>query len=201
MLNVKNLFFKYNQKSVLENISFSVDRSKLVYLIGDNGVGKTTLLRVLAGLLDYDKGKIFIDNKLVDDFAPFFYLGHSIYFHSKLRLNENIKYILSLFGYDYSLEHINNRLEYFGLFKSRNSYLSNLSQGQKRKSSLSLLDYFSEKKIWLLDEPFINLDSVSKENLEILINKFLSDGGIVIMATHEQFPLEGKKIVLKSSHV
>ena len=63
MLNVKNLFFKYNQKSVLENISFSVDRSKLVYIIGDNGVGKTTLLRVLAGLLDYDKGKILIDNK------------------------------------------------------------------------------------------------------------------------------------------
>ena len=57
------------------------------------------------------------------------------------------------------------------------------------------------KKIWLLDEPFINLDTVSKENLEILIKKFLSDGGIVIMATHEQFPLEGKKIVLKSSHV
>ena len=82
MLNVKNLFFKYNQKSVLENISFSVDRSKLIYIIGDNGVGKTTLLRVLAGLLDYDKGKILIDNKLVDDFSPFFYLGHSIYFHS-----------------------------------------------------------------------------------------------------------------------
>ena len=147
MLNVKNLFFKYNQKSVLENISFSVDRSKLLYLTGDNGVGKTTLLRVLAGLLNYDKGKILIDNKLVDDFASFFYLGHSIYFHSKLRLNENIKYILNLYGYDYSLEHINNRLEYFGLFKARNSYLSNLSQGQKRKSSLSLLHYFSEKNM------------------------------------------------------
>ena len=90
MLNVKNLFFKYNQKSVLENICFSVGCSKLAYLVGDNGVGKTTLLRVLAGHLDYDKGKIFIDNDLVDDFTPFFYLGHSIYFHSKLRLNENI---------------------------------------------------------------------------------------------------------------
>ena len=55
----------------------------------------------------------------------------------------------------------------------------------------------SVKKIWLLDEPFINLDSVSKENLEILIKKFLSDGGIVIMATHEQFPLEGKNYFKK----
>tara|TARA_B100001287_G_scaffold236432_1_gene209010 strand:- start:1310 stop:1915 length:606 start_codon:yes stop_codon:yes gene_type:complete len=201
MLNVKNLFFKYNQKSVLENISFSVDQSKLVYLIGDNGVGKTTLLRVLAGHLDYEKGKIFIDNKLVDDFAPFFYLGHSIYFHSKLRLNENIKFILNLYGYNLSLQLINSRLEYFGLFKVRNSYLSNLSQGQKRKSSLTLLHYFSKKKIWLLDEPFINLDSDSKKNLVVLINKFLSNGGIVIMATHEQFPIEGKKIVIKNSHV
>jgi len=201
MLNVKNLFFKYNQKSVLENISFSIDRSKLVYLIGDNGSGKTTLLRVLAGHLDYDKGKILIDNKLVDDFAPFFYLGHSIYFHSKLRLNENIKFILNLYGFYFTLEHINSRLEYFGLFKVRNNYLSNLSQGQKRKSSLTLLHYFSKKKIWLLDEPFINLDSDSKENLIVLINKFLNIGGIVIMATHEQFPIEGKKIVLTNSHV
>ena len=201
MLNIKNLFFKYNQKSVLENISFSVDRSKLVYLIGDNGVGKTTLLRVLAGNLDYDKGKIFLDNRLDDHFAPFFYLGHSIYFHSKLSLNENIKFILNLYGYYFSLDHINSRLEYFGLFKVRNNYLSNLSQGQKRKSSLTLLHYFSEKKIWLLDEPFINLDSDSKENLVVLINKFLSNGGIVIMATHEQFPIVGKKIVIKNSHV
>ena len=201
MLNVKNIFFKYNQKSVIENISFSIDQSKIVYLIGDNGVGKTTLLRVLAGHLDYDKGKISIHNKLVDDFDSFFYLGHSNYFHSKLKLNENIKFILNLYGHYFSLEHINNKLGYFGLFKVRNSYLSSLSRGQKRKLSLTLLHYFTEKKIWLLDEPFINLDSDSKENLITLINKFLSIGGIVIMATHEQFPINGKKIVLKNNHV
>ena len=103
MLKVQNISKSYYHKPILKNVSFEVDKGEVIAVLGKNGVGKTTLLKILSGLITPDYGKIIINSIVLNKFDPnsrkdFFYLGHEPGFYSVYTCKENLTLCASLYG-------------------------------------------------------------------------------------------------------
>jgi len=181
-ITVNNLSKKYNKKIVLNNISFSLECNKSYSLIGQNGAGKSTILKSIAGLIDYT-GDIFIkgtkpgsdeSKKLVG------YLAEDASPYINLTVRENLSYIASL----RRVENINNRLhslvDLLGLNNYLNVMVSNLSKGTMQRLSLAL-SIVHNPEIVLLDEPLNYIDIPMQEKI---INFFKTMNSTFLISTH-----------------
>ena len=154
---------------------------------GPNGSGKTSLLRLLAGLSTYDSGSINYDafNLNSEEYKlDFLYIGHLTTLSPELSCIENLNYI-SLLGNKNSELDFFNALEKVGLEKFENELVGTLSAGQKKRIALSNL-FISQSKVWLLDEPFSALDSKAIKIFESRIDEHCNDGGICLLTTHQK---------------
>ncbi|MEE3295253.1 MAG: heme ABC exporter ATP-binding protein CcmA, partial [Pseudomonadota bacterium] len=143
-----------------------------------NGSGKTTLLRAIAGLLPTLEGNIGLGS-FKDEI---YLLGHKFSIKYDLTPLEDIKFWCSYFNNNFD-EKI---LEVMGLKKFSNLECKYLSEGQKQRLSIARL-LAADKKIWLLDEPTSSLDINAIEILNNYINKHLSNGGMILCASHSNF--------------
>ena len=142
-------------------------------MTGSNGVGKTTLLRSIAGLQPIDNGQIVIN---LDDIV---FAGDSNGVKSSLTVLENLRFWNTIFGG----KNIKEALSKFHLKKFENRFAGKLSAGQKRRLSLARL-LLTDKPIWLLDEPTVSLDKKSLEEFSKILKNHLEAGGAALIATH-----------------
>ena len=173
-LFVKNLSCSLSGRKIISDISFSLKTGEILKISGENGSGKTTLLRTISGLSSFDSGEILINKKEI------FLLGHNAGIKQNLTVEEDL-YFWSNF---YQNEHDDKILKELSLNSKMYSQCRYLSQGQKQKLALTRL-FFSNKKIWLLDEPFSFLDEESSIFLLNKIENHRQNNGITIIVSHQ----------------
>jgi len=193
-LKVNNLSCQKGYNLLFENLSFEINSGEVLKVSGPNGSGKTSLLRIIAGLSSFESGQINYDSyKLSSENykIDFLYLGHLASLSPELSCIENLKYSSLLenksLENDYSMA-----LKQVGLEKYENDLIGTLSAGQKKRIALSLL-FISQSKVWLLDEPFSALDSKAIKIIEKKIEEHCKLGGICIFTTHQECSINNLK--------
>ena len=186
MITVRNLCVGRGGVALLRGVEFTADSGQMLILRGPNGVGKTTLLRSLAGLQPAWEGEIAVDPEDI------VYAGHQDGIKAQLSVSENLRFWAEVFGFG----PIDAALERFGLTALADRPGGALSAGQKRRLGLARLAV-SGRRIWLLDEPTVSLDSDSTARFGEIIRAHLADGGVVIAATHIDLGIEGSVLDLE----
>lgn len=178
-------------REVFRNISFTVASGEGLLLTGRNGAGKSSLLRMIAGLLRIADGQVEFTGGAADrEIAEqSHYLGHLDAFKPSLSVLENLSFwIRYLNGAGKPL----SALEAVGLASLAELPANYLSAGQKRRLSLARLVAI-ERPLWLLDEPTSALDAAAQTMLLDLMQKHLAAGGLVVAATHQVIDLQNTR--------
>jgi len=190
MLNVQNLSCRRGGRVVFRDTGFSVESGGFVLVTGVNGSGKSSLLRVLAGLLPPKSGQVqWHGADIAEDNsahrARLHYIGHLDAVKLSLTVREMLAYWCALRG----TAQINlAALDAFALEKLADRPIRSLSAGQKRRLSLTRLA-LDTAPLWLLDEPTTALDNQSQALLIAQIARHRAGGGIVIAATHDELAI------------
>lgn len=159
-----------------------------VHVAGPNGSGKTTLLRVIAGLLTPEQGSVsWRDRPITADrdayCASFCYLGHSDGLKPEFTSRENLVYEVGL-RRRLGETAIDETLAHLGLTESRDQFARSLSAGQRRRLAMARV-MLTGAPLWILDEPFTNLDSAGVTLLSEVIARHLDAGGAALLVTHQ----------------
>ena len=168
----------------LEGLSFTLDAGQALILRGPNGIGKTTLLRVLAGLQPKVSGRVEMEE---DSLA---YAAHADGLKTALSVAENLRFWAAVFG----RHDIAPALEAMDLRALAERPAAALSAGQKRRLGLARL-MVTGRPIWALDEPTVSLDSASVDRFAAAIRTHLTQGGAALMATHIDLGLNEARIL------
>lgn len=191
MLSVHNLCFDYEEKPLLTAVNFQLEEGGVLHLRGANGVGKTTLLKLLAGLLQPLQGQIVyreqnIQNELAAFQSHLCYVGHKSGASSMLTIREH---------YQFELQHISKALSFdelmqrLSLSDHKDTLIGLLSAGLRRRVGLAKL-LLTDAPLWLLDEPLVALDQDGIDMLMRAFNSHLSKGGQMILTSHQLLPNE-----------
>jgi heme exporter protein A len=196
MFSVSNLSCARGDKRLFSGVSFTLEPGQWLHLEGDNGVGKTSLLRLVCGLASLEDGVISWNNQPVaknpESFrADLAYLGHQLALKEDLSPLENLQAEAAVSGRDLSKADALKALAQLGLRGKEYLPVRVLSQGQKRRSALSRL-LVSKAKLWVLDEPFVALDGAAQNALSKVINGHLANQGMVLLTSHQAVSLGGQ---------
>jgi heme exporter protein A len=186
MLSISELSFERYFERVFEPVSFDLAPGSLLLITGSNGCGKTTLLRLLAGLLDPTEGEIDCQEQ------PLF-AGHNPAIKDDLSVEENILFWMRFMGTrkaGHGRELCKQVIEDIGLTPVAQQEGRTLSAGQRKRCSLARL-LFCDEKLWLLDEPYSNLDREGIDMLDRILKSHLQSGGSCILTTHGSLRPEG----------
>ncbi len=200
LLAARGLSFTRNEEPVFGPLEFSVDVGEALLVQGDNGAGKTTLLRVLAGLLRPDSGVIEVDGEPADRLRrarAMAYLGHLPALKADLSATENLHFLCGLHGRR-PRQLPSTAMAVVGLAGCEDALARQLSAGQKKRLSLARL-WLSPAPLWLLDEPYANLDLDGITLVNRMIGAHLRDGGAALITTHGAYaapPVRTRMITL-----
>ena len=192
-LEANNVSFFRNEKTILKNVSFSLENGQLLYIKGQNGSGKTTLLKILINLVSPDEGSLSLNHKSIGK-NPFefasqcLYIGHRSALKPELTAEENLKFLTQLDGETISHDDCLDALHYFDLSLHGDLQVRSLSAGQQRKTALARL-VNSKKCLWILDEPFTSIDVGSQQKLVKLFDQHLKNNGLIITTSHQSLNL------------
>lgn len=176
------------ERLLFENLDFTVVPGELLLLRGPNGVGKTTLLSALAGLVPPAAGNLAVSGRGEEDRPgdDIHLMSHQPAIKARLTATENLVFWADLFGGDRKL--VAPALERVGLRHVANLEAGHFSAGQTRRLALGRL-LVAERPIWLLDEPTSALDGEGEQLVITLLDAHLRRGGIAVAATHHDIHL------------
>jgi heme exporter protein A len=179
MLSISKLCFERYFERVFEPVSFDLAAGSLLLVTGSNGCGKTTLLRLLAGLLEPSEGEIHHQEQPL-------YAGHTPAIKDDLSVEENIRFWMSFMGTRDThpgTVSCHQVIEEIGLTLVAQQEGRSLSAGQRKRCCLARL-LFCDEVLWLLDEPYANLDQQGVVMLNGIVRAHLDTGGACIMTSH-----------------
>ncbi|MBD8642803.1 MAG: heme ABC exporter ATP-binding protein CcmA [Stenotrophomonas sp.] len=185
LLAAHGLCFSRDDERVFGPLEFHVDTGEALLVQGDNGAGKTTLLRVLAGLLRPSAGRVEIDGRAAStaERARFVaYLGHLPAMKPDLDTLQNLHFLCGLHGRR-ARQMPGSALAVVGLAGHEDTLVRHLSAGQKRRLALARM-WLSPAPLWLLDEPYANLDLEGINLVNRMISAHLRGGGAALVTTH-----------------
>jgi heme exporter protein A len=189
MLIAQGLVCLRGDRLLFKNVGFELNAGGLLYVLGENGSGKSSLLRMLCGLLMPEDGAVFWAGKKIKEVAESYlsdltYIGHLNGLKDDLTALENLYMSARLAGNEVSEESALTALTAIGIARCANLPVRVLSQGQKRRVALARL-WVTKSKLWILDEPFAALDAASVEVLAARLGQHMSNGGMTIITTHQ----------------
>ncbi|MEQ8294329.1 MAG: heme ABC exporter ATP-binding protein CcmA [Roseovarius sp.] len=179
-LEVNDLSIARGGVRVLEGVSFTLAPGRALVLRGPNGIGKTTLLRTVAGLQPPVSGAVRVEAESL------VYAGHSDGIKATLSVAENLNFWAQVFGKSDILPAI----EAFDLAPLADRAAGMLSAGQKRRLGLARL-LVTGRPVWVLDEPTVSLDREAVAMFARAVGRHLAGGGSALLATHIELGLEG----------
>ena len=190
-LTAKDLELERGERLLFRGLHFDAPAGSLVRLAGANGTGKTSLLRLLTGLMQPDAGAVLYKgadiSKLKEDSAKdLVYIGHMNGVKDDLSAIENVRVAARMGNIIASDEELVDALTRVGLEDFIDQLTGELSQGQRRRVALARLFVSKTKPVWILDEPFVALDAASVANLAATVAEHVQAGGIVIYTTHQE---------------
>ena len=188
MLLVNNLKFERSGKVIFENIHVAASQGKIVFIKGNNGTGKTTLLKTLVNILEPNEGDIFWMGKKTKNNIFNFYQETTLIMDkptSSLAMTviENINFWKKITLSKIKYEEIFNLLEMLRIDQYLKKQTMYLSLGEIKKLELTRL-ILEQKKLWILDEPYIGLDGNSIEIINETFTDHLSNNGIIIFSSN-----------------
>lgn len=201
LLAARALRYARNDEPVFGPLDFAVEPGEALLVRGDNGAGKTTLLRVLAGLLPADDGEIRIADRPAAAEArtrAMAYLGHLPAFKADLGAIENLQFLCGLHGRRPG-RGLEEALARVGLAGYDDALARQLSAGQKKRLSLARM-WLSPAPLWLMDEPYANLDLDGIALVNRMVRAHLDDGGAALVTTHGAYaapPVRTRELVLQ----
>ncbi len=185
ILEVKNLTKKYDDKTVVNGISFSVKKGEIFGILGPNGAGKTTTLEMIETIREIDDGSAIVDGIDVseDPQTVKYIIGvqpQSPAFMDKVKLTEQLEQMASTYGVKVNAMEL---LDEVGLKEKAGSFVESMSGGQKQRFSV-VASLVHKPKVFFLDEPTTGLDPQARRNLWDLIRDIQKKGVTVILTTH-----------------
>jgi heme exporter protein A len=192
-------FARHNQEALFSNLELSLNPGQGLLVYGPNGSGKTSLLRVLAGLLGATEGNISWDGLTLEHSRCAYrqnlhFLGHAHGIKNGLSVKENLAYSHSLATLQpLDPQQLTETLQQVQLSAFSHWPAQQLSAGQKRRLALARL-LIAPKPLWILDEPFTNLDQHCQHWFGEQLENHLQQQGIAIIAAHHALPLQKKEL-------
>jgi len=187
------------ERLLFSDVNVTVKPGTLLAVVGENGSGKTSFLRMLCGLLSPDGGTILWQGKDIRQLKELYsaqltYVGHLNGIKDELTPVENLTVSACLAGDESAGAVVQKALEAVGLVRPVHRLPTRvLSQGQKRRVSLARL-WLSTRPLWLLDEPFASLDAAATSYLTQRLHTHLINGGMVVVATHQEIAIPADSI-------
>lgn len=181
MISVKNLTKIYNDKIVVNNISFEINNKEIICLLGPNGAGKTTTILMLLGLLSPDSGDILMNNDNKKNYSDIAYLPDNPICYEELSVEENIFFISKLYNKDYNI--VSNIIDRLDLKEHLKKFPKDLSKGNKQKLSICIV-LLRDFKVLIADEPFTGLDPQIIKELKDIFIELRKEGKTIIVSTH-----------------
>jgi heme exporter protein A len=177
LLAARGLACRRGDRLLFRGLDLELRRGQIVWVHGANGRGKTSLLRLLAGVARPEAGH-------VEGRAPRAYLGHANALKDDLTALEALQFLARLHRLDARAEACEAALRRFGLHGRRHAPVRTLSQGQRRRVALSRLCMLPPASVWLLDEPHDALDAEAATLLDDTLRAHAAAGGAVVLASH-----------------
>lgn len=180
-------------RQLFQNVNCQLKAGNWLYVAGANGVGKTSLLRMVCGLSPVESGEIQWNGLSIDQQRDIYrqdlcYLGHLNALQESMTVSENLTFSTALGGRSLDTQRMQNILTRFGVGGRSQQLARHLSQGQKRRVALSRLA-LSPARLWVLDEPFVAMDEAGIKMLANLIANHLATGGMAVLTSHQQVPI------------
>jgi heme exporter protein A len=193
VLSAVELACRRGERRLFSGLNLQLPAGRLLWLRGDNGRGKTSLLRLLAGLATPDAGQVLLGGEPLRQAAlgglrPL-YIGHANAMKDDLSAAEALQFIARLHGRlqgrSADTERVHAALDRLGVASRRDAAVRTLSQGQRRRVALARLALEDEAAPWILDEPYDALDPAGIAALDELLAAHLARGGSVILTSHQ----------------
>ena len=192
MLYLQDVTINRGSKIVFYNWNAKIENSKVTIISGKNGVGKSTLLRAIAGMIPLEKGIVKnFNNEIFKDKIKWgknlIYIDTKNGLSKDLTVLENLKTWSEMRGWKTSDDDLQKALDSLDMLNHKNLYVSQCSEGLKKRAALSrlYLSFLFDVEFWLLDEPINELDKKSIILFNKLVQRFLENKGTVLLACHE----------------
>lgn len=191
-LIVNNICKSYNNKLVVDNVSFNILKPGIIGLLGTNGAGKTTIIRIILGILSKDSGSVFWnDSEININNLSFSYLPEERGLYPKTKIYSQFMFFAKLKRV--SKEKADKQIEYWlkrlNIYEYKYMYPNQLSKGNQQKIQL-IIALLGDPTLLILDEPFSGLDPVNTELLKDVILELSSLGKYIIFCSHQMAMVE-----------
>ena len=198
-LQAQDLTCIRGERKLFSKLSFSLSSGDCLHVRGENGVGKTSLLRLLTGLSKPEAGQILWNQKSISKQADLYhrdllFLGHRDALKEELTALENLQTYAELDGIALPVDKALAALWRFGLRGRENLPVNCLSAGQKRRILMARM-LTGQAKLWILDEPFNALDVNAVVQLEELIAEHLAAGGLLVLTSHQPVSMPNVRVL------
>ena len=195
IIEINNLTKQFKNALAVKNISFKMNKGKIIGLLGPNGCGKTTTIGMMLGLIKPTSGTVFINHKNIENnrtslLEKMNFISPYIELPKKLTVEENLKVYGRLYGVKNLKEKISSLMEKLNLTEFRSRKTGELSSGQKNRVSLAKA-LINDPEILLLDEPTASLDPDVGDYVRSFIEDFASNkGSTILLASHNMNEVE-----------
>ncbi len=195
LLQAEGLACRRGRRLLFSGLDLQLQAGSVTWLRGRNGSGKTSLLRILAGLSAATEGRVMrpaaaSQSESKQASSPLIYIGHSNGLKDDLTLLEALAFLAELAGLDRPESRAGQALQRLGLATRAAAPVRTLSQGQRRRGALARLALDDDVRVWLLDEPFDALDADSMALLQQLISEHAARGGAALLTSHQAIDLK-----------
>ncbi|CEP81410.1 ABC transporter ATP-binding protein [Paraclostridium sordellii] len=188
MIEVKNATKKYKKVKALDDISFEIHEGKITCLLGINGVGKSTVLKAICGLIKLDSGEILIDGEKIDNkiYDKVAFVPDVDNYFNQFTIKEIFEFMKTFYK-NWDDKKAYEMLNLFNLTDDRK--ILNLSKGNIARVKI-ILGFAQNAKYTILDEPFSGIDIFKREDFLKVMTKYITDEQSIIITTHEISEIE-----------